>query len=235
MRKIIYLFLSIVFVITVFSFSSCGDDESQSVSNDTSGSLSVQTEEDQDSALNDTSENLVVQSEDDLNSEFQGSGNLNDEGVADDESEAEEITIDSLVDSYNSVAENQLVYVEDFEVQNKESGHYRTEFRLGAYEDAIGKSYSMNGKTVDIISRKDMADRQYFRVYAHTESLDSCIELIKFFSPLLDTTISDTTVKEAIDYVNEKKEANGYYYGELGLDLLGNDIEGYNLMIKSDY
>lgn len=39
-------------------------------------------------------------------------------------------------------------------------------------------------------------------------------------------------VQTAVDYVDEHKEANGYYYSNLGLVLLGSDVKGYNLMIK---
>lgn len=46
--------------------------------------------------------------------------------------------------------------------------------------------------------------------------------------------MTDATVKETIDYISEKKEANGYYYGELGLLLLGSEAKGYDLMINTD-
>ena len=58
--------------------------------------------------------------------------------------------------------------------------------------------------------------------------------MIQNASRLLDPTMTDATVKETIDYISDKKEANGYYYGELGLSLLGSEAKGYDLMIKAD-
>ena len=58
--------------------------------------------------------------------------------------------------------------------------------------------------------------------------------MIQNASRLLDPTMTDATVKETIDYISENKEANGYYYGELGLLLLGSEAKGYDLMIKAD-
>ncbi len=146
----------------------------------------------------------------------------------------QEGAIDSLVEEFNSSSDNKLVFAEDFVVSNKESGHYRTEFRLGAYKDAVGKSYNYSDKTVDIVATKSYSGRIDIRVYSDGITLDQCIDLIKYASPLLDPAISDEKVIEAVDYVKERKEANGYYYGELGLLVLGNDTKGYELMIKTD-
>lgn len=146
----------------------------------------------------------------------------------------QEGAIDSLVEKFNSSSDNKLVFAEDFVVSNKESGHYRTEFRLGAYKDAVGKSYNYSDKIVDIVATKSYSGRIDIRVYSDGITLDQCIDLIKYASPLLDPAISDEKVIEAVDYVKDRKEANGYYYGELGLLVLGNDTKGYELMIKTD-
>lgn len=220
MNRIFFLFLSIV---VTLSISACASNESQNVENDRTTNSSNQFEDNGDTRSDKTSnlnENNIFENE----------------GEAENESESEEITIDSLVDSYNfnSTTDNQLEYVEDFEVQNKESGHYRTEFRLSAYKEAVGKSYKMGEHTVDFITYSNMFTGQDFRIYANGITLELCIELIRGFSPLLDNAMSDDTVEETIDYVTENKEANGYYYGELGLLLLGNDTKGYDLMIKTD-
>ena len=139
-----------------------------------------------------------------------------------------------MVEEFNESTDNKLFFAEDFVVSSKESGHYRTEFRLGAYKDAVGKSYNFSDKTVDIVATKSYSGKINIRVYSDGITLDQCIELIKYISPLLDTAIPDETVIETIDYVKEQKKANGYYYGELGLLVLGNDTKGYELMIKTD-
>lgn len=145
-----------------------------------------------------------------------------------------ESTVEDLVNGYNASADNKLVFVEDFVVSSKDSGHYRTEFRLSAYNEAVGKSYKLGDQTVDIISTQSYFGNIDVRIYTDGATLDQCKELIQYASQLLDPTMTDATVKETIDYISEKKEANGYYYGELGLLLLGSEAKGYDLMIKTD-
>lgn len=145
-----------------------------------------------------------------------------------------ESTIEDLVNGYNASADNKLVFVEDFVVSSKDSGHYRTEFRLTAYNDAVGKSYKLGDQIVDIISTQSIFGDIDVRIYTDGATLDQCKELIQYASQLLDPTMTDATVKETVDYISEKKEANGYYYGELGLLLLGSEAKGYDLMISTD-
>ena len=145
-----------------------------------------------------------------------------------------ESTIEDLVNAYNASADNKLVFIEDFVVSSKDSGHYRTEFRLSAYSEAVGKSYKLGDQTVDIISTQSYFGSIDVRIYADGATMDQCKELIQYASQLLDPTMTDATVKETIDYISEKKEANGYYYGELDLLLLGSEAKGYDLMIKTN-
>ena len=142
--------------------------------------------------------------------------------------------IDYIVEGYNSKATNKLMFNEDFVVSDKDSSHYRTEFRLNAYRDAVGKSYLVNNQIVDFISTQSMFDDIDVRIYTDEASMDQCIELISFASSLLDTTISDKIVEEAINYVSENKNANGYYYGELGLVMQKTGEDSYDFMIKTD-
>lgn len=138
----------------------------------------------------------------------------------------------SFVDEFNTNNIISLEYVEDFIPSDKSSSHYRTEFRLGAYKDAIGKSYSFGDALVDIISRKDYLGNTITRVYMYNATIEQCTEMIKTGSPIMDASASENEIQETINYITEHKEANGYYYAELGLVLLGNDKKGYELMLK---
>lgn len=142
--------------------------------------------------------------------------------------------IDSIVENYNAQAFEQLVFVENFTPSDKSSSHYRTEFRLGAYEDAVGKSYLLGDKVVDLVASETMFGDINFRVYTINTNLEQVVALIKGMSPLMDETLSTSDLDETITQVETKKTANGYYYGELGITLFGSDDKGYELMIKND-
>ncbi len=142
--------------------------------------------------------------------------------------------ITDIVSKYNDQATEKIVFVEDFTPSDKESGHYRTEFRLTAYKDAIGKSYLIGDKVVDIVASQTIFEEINCRVYTNDTSLEQVIALLQGFSPILDETLTDDDLKSAISEVSAKKTANGYYFGELGITLFGSDEKGYELMLKTD-
>lgn len=142
--------------------------------------------------------------------------------------------IGNLVTKYNAQSTEQLVFVEDFTPSNRNSGHYRTEFRLNAYSDALGKSYLLGDKVVDIVASQSYMGAVGCRVYTNDTSLDQVIALLQGFAPILDETLTDDELQETINEVFTKKTANGYYFGELGITLFGSDKKGYELMLKND-
>lgn len=140
----------------------------------------------------------------------------------------------NIVEQYNSQATEQLAFVEDFTPSDKSSSHYRTEFRLGAYDDAVGKSYLLGDKVVDLVASETIMGDVKFRVYTNDISLEQVKALIQGMSPLMDETLSAADLNAALNEVETNKTANGYYYGELGITLFGSDERGYELMIKND-
>ncbi len=151
-----------------------------------------------------------------------------DEAVTTDDS------IQDIVDRVNDLISVPLVFVEDFVPSDKSSSHYRTEFRLSAYNNAIGKSYSFENATVDIIGRETYFKSAVIRIYMSNATLENCLDVIEAGSLAMDPTITNDIVQETLDYVRENKEANGYYYSQLDLLLLNpsHSDTGYELMLK---
>ncbi len=140
--------------------------------------------------------------------------------------------LDGIVDSYNSKADDKLEYKVSFTPSDKNSSHYRTEFRLGSFSNAIGKTYSMNEKTVDLVITNPTYGDHEIRVYADDMTFEGCRALIAGFSPILDPDLSSSELNGILKYIDEDKSANGKYYGDLCLLLL-NHHEGYELMIRT--
>jgi hypothetical protein len=164
--------------------------------------------------------------------------NTEDTVVSETETATQEISlneyIENIVDKYNTQTTEELVFVEDFTPSEKESDHYRTEFRLLAFNEAIGKSYMLGDKVVDLVASPTIFGEISFRVYTNNESLKQVIALIQGISPIIDKNLTATELQETVTEVSKKKTANGYYYGELGITLFGSDENGYELMIKND-
>lgn len=140
-----------------------------------------------------------------------------------------ESAIDSFIAEINKSEDISLEYVEDFIPSDKEGGHYRTEFRLNAWKDSTGKSYKYGDSTVDIILSNS---GEIQRIYMDGATLEQCENMIRYASSLLDSTATEADIQEAVDYIDEHKEANGYYYGKLGLLVLGHGDSGYEFMLK---
>lgn len=140
-----------------------------------------------------------------------------------------ENAVDKFIADINKSEDVSLEFVEDFIPSDKEGGHYRTEFRLNAWQDSTGKSYKYGDTTVDVILSSSGAIQ---RIYMDGATLEQCENMIRYASPLLDSSLTESDIQETIDYVDEHKEANGYYYGKLGLLLLGHGDRGYEFMLK---
>lgn len=144
-----------------------------------------------------------------------------------------ELSIDSVVEAFNKTSNTKLVFVEEFSVLDKESTHYRTEFRTRGFANSLGKSYSYDNNVMDIIFLNSLYGEPNIRVYVNLSTFDDCINIIRNISPILDKSMDEKTLSDAIKYVSDNKAANGYYYGQLGL-LLSKNNSGYEMMIKTD-
>jgi len=137
--------------------------------------------------------------------------------------------VSKFISDINESGEIKLEFVEDFIPSDKNSSHYRTEFRLDAYRDALGKSYKYGDATIDIILSSNGAIE---RIYMEGALYEQCENMIRYASPLLDSTVTDSDIQETIDYIAEHKSANGYCYAKLGLLMLGGGDKGYEFMLK---
>lgn len=144
-------------------------------------------------------------------------------------SEASEDIINTFISKINSTSEVNLMFTEDFVPSDKSSSHYKTEFRLSAYKDTIGKSYKYKNAVVDIILS---SSGEIERIYMDGATYEQCEYMIRYASPLLDSTATDSDIQAAVEYISENKSANGYYYAELGLVMLGSSDNGYEFMLK---
>lgn len=138
--------------------------------------------------------------------------------------------VDLFIEEYNKAATIPITDISEIDVTDQTSEHYRTEFRLGAFEDAYAKTGLIGDIAVDIVGYG--WDKEAIRIYADDISLEQAQEIIKAASPILDTTLSESDIQDVMTYLDENQEANGYYYGDIGLLLLGKYKESYELMLK---
>ncbi len=132
--------------------------------------------------------------------------------------------VDDFIAKYNKSASVPITNVVSFDVSDKSSGHYRTEYRLGAFKDSIAKSGKIGDVTIDIVNCG--WDKDELRIYVDDIDLEQAKNIIRIASPIMDNALTSEEIQEVLDYLTEYKSANGKYYGKLGLVYTG------DLMIK---
>ena len=79
-----------------------------------------------------------------------------------------------------------------FDAQDKESGYYRTEFRLNEFENNASIHGTIgNNNTVDLINYGSLSDKNEFRIYAVIESEDQMKKVFKDIINVLDSNTSE--------------------------------------------
>lgn len=129
--------------------------------------------------------------------------------------------VDYFIDKFNKTSLNPITDISEFTVQDRDSGHYQVEFRLGPYSKAYAKTGKINDCIIDIVCYGyDLKD---IRIYAIAD-LEQAKEIIKYSSFILDNKLTETDIEEVLDYLDNYKSANGYYYGDIGLVFLGDEL-----------
>ena len=127
----------------------------------------------------------------------------------------------SFIDQFNSVSPIQIVDIEECDITDKESGHYRTEFRLTPFQTSISLVGKYSDTSFDIIAYGHNAvnnqDYEDMRIYVSGLSKEQAMEIVKYASPILDSELTNTEIDDAVNRINEYGEVNGHYYGKLGL------------------
>ena len=79
--------------------------------------------------------------------------------------------IDSFIEKYNKDATFKLENPTEIDIQDP--NHYRVEYRLGAYKNAVAKQCSINGTTIDIVNYGYKNDS--IRMYTYFEDENDAV------------------------------------------------------------
>lgn len=130
--------------------------------------------------------------------------------------------VSSFVTAYNDAATAQISNVTEVNVADKKSGHYRTEFRLGAFSNSYAVTGNIDDVNIDIVGYGWSKDD--IRLYADDISLEQAVEIAKVSIPILDKTVSESDIQVALSDMENGDELNGYYCGNVGILWNGDDL-----------
>ncbi len=141
--------------------------------------------------------------------------------VANKESKLEKVSyLDNYIENYNSLARHQITNLSVFDLHDKSSQHYRTEFRLQAFKDATAKTGTLDDNFIDIIdySSFSLTNSCNLRIYANISNTDIVKEFIRISSQLLDSTITENDLEEIYNNINDYRFTlgkNNYIQGHI--------------------
>lgn len=137
--------------------------------------------------------------------------------------------VDKFVNSFNQISDTPITDLEIVDVTDKESGHYRVEFRLYAFKDSASKTGKCGESSVDIVTYGD--EHQQIRIYAIDPNLDNITRFLRTSILVLNPDVSSNILEETISDIIEKKEANGVRIDDIKIVLLGQYKDAFDLQI----
>ena len=109
---------------------------------------------------------------------------------------------------------------------------YRTEFRLGAFKNAVGQKGSIPAGTLQVVNY-GVWDNDSIRIYARVDSHDAAVELVYNLIHVLDGSVTDEEISDALGtehslLLGDKDQISGY----INEDSADGSIVGYDVMIE---
>lgn len=137
-------------------------------------------------------------------------------------------TIEQFVDLCNGASDFVITDLVPMDIHGED---YQTEFRLFAFENAVGLKGSIGDDSIQIVNYGALANDQ-LRIYARVSSLEIAEALVTDLVYVLDDTIS------ADDLAFELSNPSSIYLGEAGYisgyintDYANGGVSGYDIMI----
>lgn len=106
----------------------------------------------------------------------------------------------AFVNRYNNVGEDKITELSDYDIKNKNTEYYQTEFRLGAYNKALAKIGKINLGHI-LLVKDNLGD---FRVYAFVDSRESANIVSRTIIKAIEPTVLDKDINVMLtqDIVN---------------------------------
>ena len=108
------------------------------------------------------------------------------------EDDDEFASITQFISLYNETATTPITDVTDMDIHGAD---YRTEFRLGAFKNAVGKKGVINGLPICIVNYGNFSNNS-IRIYATASTDDSALDIYTTTIHILDSSITNEEMME---------------------------------------
>ena len=142
--------------------------------------------------------------------------------------------IDCFISLYNETGSVALSDVSNMDIHGYD---YRTEFRLQAFENAVGKKGVLSDNSIQIVNYGVWSNDE-LRFYGAFSTYDDAVQFIYDVVHILDASISDESIADEFDRFETTGTANiflgkaGYISGYLQTNYANGGISGYKVFIE---
>lgn len=107
--------------------------------------------------------------------------------------------VDNFINNYNSISNTPIVDAFEIDINDKEGGYYRTEFRLLAFENAPSKCGSLGNGTIEIINydkENIFGGNGSLRLYINVDDYELVKEVLETSIKVLNMEISEEDIQD---------------------------------------
>jgi len=140
----------------------------------------------------------------------------------------QEVKVNEIfIEKYNNIGSTKIENITSYDAQDKESGYYRTEFRLNAFKNNDSIHGTINNGTIDIINYGSLSKKDKFRLYFSSENEEQIKLIFKNAINIIDNSVSEDEINEEINEAMKTKD-NRFV-------LKGNIDSGYIMLTKGKW
>lgn len=141
---------------------------------------------------------------------------------------------ETFIEKYNIISTLKIENTVAYNAQDKESGYYRTEFRLNAFENNSSIHGTIADGTIDLINYGSLGEKDKFRLYASTENEEHMKEIFKNAINVMDNSISDEEINDEINEAIKTKDNRFVLKGNIDSGYIMFTKEKWNILIDSN-
>ncbi len=151
--------------------------------------------------------------------------------------ENEYTAIDRFIEKYNALADSPISGLEQMDIQGED---YRVEYRLNAFENAVGKKGTVDGGSIEVVNygvQNGAQSNFIIRVYATINSYENAINFYKTVVGIFDDSIPEEEISKQYSALSETGSANiylgtaGHISGYINETYANGGTAGYEIMI----
>lgn len=145
-----------------------------------------------------------------------------------------EKVIETLVAQYNELGDTTITDCEQMDIRGEDD---RTEFRLAAFQNAVGMKGRVKNGTVEVVCYGSSGHRE-LRIYVETTDIETTLKVLHEMIKIMDNKLTDDSIESEYDALETTGSANlalgegNYISGYINTVYREGKVDGYEAMIQ---